>query len=100
MIGNANQNLAKRQEAAVKEFYVHLAFRIGDGHLARYRRGHRPGLAGAMAAPRLGAGLLAHAFVVFGQSPRVIVNWEARKVEAVKHRLDERASATMKGPAK
>ena len=100
MNDNANLNLAKRQVAAIKGFYIHLAvFVLVMGILLAIDATTGPGWWVQWPLLGWGAGLLAHAFVVFGQSPSMVANWEARKVEAVKRRLDERASASLKRPA-
>ena len=96
---NANLNVAKQQVAAIKGFYIHLAvFVLVMCILLAIDATTGPGWWVQWPLLGWGAGLLAHAFAVFGQSPRIIANWEARKVEAVKRRLDERAPAPMKGP--
>lgn len=95
----ANLALAKRQVAAIKAFYIHLAvFVTVIGLLLAIDATTGPDWWVQWPFLGWGVGILAHAFAVFGQSPGVIANWEARKVEAVKRRLDERASTSMKGP--
>ena len=99
MSDNANLKLARRQVAAIKGFYIHLAvFLLVMGILLAVNATTGSGWWVQWPFLGWGAGLLAHAGVVFGRSPRAIANWETRKVEAVKRRLDERASTTMKGP--
>ena len=96
---DANLTLAKRQVAAIKGFYIHLAvFLLVMGILLAVDATTGPGWWVQWPLLGWGAGLLAHASVVFGQSPHVIANWEARKVKALKRRLDERAAASAKGP--
>ena len=96
---NANLALAKRQVAAIKAFYIHLAvFVLVMGLLFTIDATTGPEWWAQWPFLGWGAGLLAHAFIVFGHSPGMIANWEAKKVEAVKRRLDERASTSVKGP--
>ena len=95
----ANLALARRHVAAIKGFYIHFAvFVLVMSLLLTINATTGPGWWVQWPFLGWGAGLLAHAFVVFGRSPRLFVNWEARKVDAVKRRLDERASASIKGP--
>ena len=96
---NADFKLARRQVAAINGFYIHFAgFALVMGILPAVNVTTGSGWWVQWPFLGWGAGLLAHAVVVFGQSPRAIANWETRKVAAVKRRLDERASASMKGP--
>jgi hypothetical protein len=96
---NANLNVARRRVAAIKGVYIHLAVYVFVmGILLAIDATIGPGWWVQWPLLGWGAGLLAHAFVIFGQSPRELANWESRKVEAVKRRLDKRASASMKGP--
>ena len=99
MNDNTNLALANRQVTAIKGFYIHLAvFVLVMGLLLTIDATTGPSWWVQWPFLGWGAGLLAHAFVVFGQPPGAIANWEGRKIEVVKRSLDERASASMKGP--
>ena len=82
--------IAKRQLAAIKGFYVHLAvfvLVIAVLFVANATMGSR----WWVQWPFLGWGIavLGHAFAVFGRSPRRVTLWEQRKFDELKRRLDE-----------
>lgn len=96
---HANLALAKQQVAAIKAFYIHLAvFILVMSLLLAVDVTTDPEWWVQWPFLGWGAGVLAHALLVFGETPRLIANWEARKVEAIKRRLDERALTSMKSP--
>jgi hypothetical protein len=97
MDANANLALARRQVAVIKGFYVHLVvFVLVMGVLLAIDTMTGPDWWVQWPLLGWGAGLLAHAFVVFGHSPGFIANWETNKIADVKRRLDERETISKK----
>lgn len=82
--------LARRQLSAIEGFYIHagifivtmLALTILDVSTGE-------SLWFYWVLLGWGAGVLLHAAIVFGRSPRAIERWENRKLDEIKRRLDE-----------
>ncbi len=97
MLSDINLKLAKRRVAALKSFDIHLGiFVLVICGLAVIDAATGPGWWVQWPFLGWGIGLLVHAYGVFGSSPKLLANWEARKVAAEKRRLDE---VSPKGPS-
>ncbi len=83
-------SLAKRQVAAIKGFYIHLAvFALVMAVLLAIDLGTGSGWWVQWPLLGWGVGVLGHAFGVFGHSPGALARWEQKKVAEIKRRLDE-----------
>ena len=86
----ANLSLAKRQVAALKGFYIHLAaFVLVMGLLFGIDASTGSGWWVQWPLLGWGVGVLGHAFAVFGQLPSVFARWERNKIDELKRRLDD-----------
>lgn len=82
--------LARRQLSAIEGFYIHagifvvtmLALTVVD-----FATGESLWFYWVLLG--WGAGVLLHAAIVFGRSPRAIERWENRKLDEIKRRLDD-----------
>ena len=72
---------AKRRVAAIKGFYVHLfvfALVLGGLFVINAATGGRWWVLWVLFG--WGIGMVAHAFAVFGRAPRLIADWEDKKL--------------------
>ena len=81
---------ARRQVAAIKGFYVHLAiFLLVNGLLIGINWAAGPPWWAQWPFLGWGAGVAGHAIAVFGRLPGAVSRWEEKKLVEVKRRLDE-----------
>ena len=84
---------AKRQVAAIKGFYIHLAIftAIVLGLLVLNLAFSRDWWV-QWVVFGWGIGVVAHALAVFGRKPQAVANWEARKLNQIMHQTASDAS--------
>jgi 2TM domain len=79
---------AKRQVAAIKGFYIHLfVFVVVMATLFTINLVMTNIWWVQWPFLGWGIGLIAHALAVFGRMPRVIRNWETRKIQELKDKM-------------
>ena len=84
-----NLSRAKRQVENIKGFYIHLAVFVPViALLFVINAATGPEWWAQWPFLGWGAGILGHAFAVFGGSPGIVARWEQQKIDAVKRSLD------------
>lgn len=82
--------LARRQLSAIEGFYIHAGvFAVTMLALTVIDIATGESLWFYWVLLGWGAGVLLHAAIVFGRSPRAIERWENRKLDEIKRRLDD-----------
>ena len=82
--------LAKRQLAAIRGFYIHLAvFVLVMVMLIAINGATGPVWWAQWPFLGWGIGVLGHAVAVFGHSPAALAGWEQRKLDELKRRLEQ-----------
>lgn len=98
--------LAKRQVAAIKGFYIHLAvFVLVIALLLAINMATGPLWWVQWPFLGWGVGVIGHAFAVFGRapgtasrSPGIVARWEQRKIAELTRRLDEAEPKATEAP--